>query len=147
MKQNNKQIEFSYYQLSLLSFLRESHPNKATDIAFIKARSQAAAEAYEEAFNSGSSLQECIDIAHNTLFEGLHFSKHDTIVNVLWNEFSADVSVDEAKETAIRLQPLLEGLFSKYDLSDKFGYSPEYQSLYTEIVGTLQIKLEEDGSL
>ena len=31
-------IRFSYYELSLLSFLRESHPEKAGDISFIKER-------------------------------------------------------------------------------------------------------------
>ena len=31
-------IHFSYYELSLLSFLRESHPEKADDIPFIKER-------------------------------------------------------------------------------------------------------------
>ena len=140
-------INFSYYELSLLSFLRESHPDKVKDKVFIKARADVAATAYEEAFNSGADIAECTEIAQRTLFEGLHFSKHDTIVNVLWNEFSAEVPAEEGKEIAIRLQPFLEEIFSKYDLSDTFGYSPEYQSLYTEIVGTLQQKLEEDGNL
>ncbi len=140
-------IDFSFYQLSLLSYIKESHPCIANDMAFVKNRAEMAAQTYENAFKEGYNIQECIDVAHKALFEGLHFSKHDTIVKVLWNEFSAEVSVDKAKETAIRLQPLLEGLFSKYDISDKFGSSPEYQSLYTELVGTLQIKLEEDGNL
>ena len=63
-------IRFSYYELSLLSFLRESHPEKADDIPFVKERAAAASEAY-----------------------------------------------------------------------------PEYNSLYTEITGFVQLKLEEDGKL
>lgn len=106
-----------------------------------------AAEAYGDAFNDGYSVPECVDIANRTLYAGLHFSKHDTIVSVLWNEFSAEVPAEQAKETAIRLQPLLKELFAKYELSDSFGYSPEYQSLYTEITGLLQQKLEDDGCL
>lgn len=35
-------IHFSYYELSLLSFLRESHPELADDIPFVKERAEAA---------------------------------------------------------------------------------------------------------
>ena len=78
-------IHFSYYELSLLSFLRESHPEKADDIPFIKERAAAASEAYAEAFDTGASLAERIGIANKTLYAGLHFSRHDTISSVLWN--------------------------------------------------------------
>ena len=103
-------IHFSYYELSLLSFLRESHPEKADDIPFIKERAAAASEAYTEAFDAGLPITECIGIANKTLYAGLHFSRHDTI-------------------------------------SDEFAYMPEYNSLYTEITGFVQLKLEEDGKL
>lgn len=101
-------IHFSYYELSLLSFLRESHPEKADDIPFIKERAAAASEAYTEAFDAGLPITECIGIANKTLYAGLHFSRHDTISSVLWNEFSAEVSLEAVRETAIRLRPLLE---------------------------------------
>lgn len=140
-------IQFSFYELSLLSFLRESHPDKSGDIDFIRTRGALAAEAYADAFDEEHSIPECADIANQTLYNGLHFSKHDTIVSALWNEFSAEVPADDAKMVATRIQPLLEELFTKYPLSDEFGYSPEYQSLYTEIVGVLQLKLEDDGCL
>ena len=154
-------IHFSYYELSLLSFLRESHPEKADDIPFIKERAAggtyhtlfkrdgapAASEAYTEAFDAGLPITECIGIANKTLYAGLHFSRHDTISSVLWNEFSAEVSLEAVRETAIRLRPLLEEVFAKYPISDEFAYMPEYNSLYTEITGFVQLKLEEDGKL
>ena len=121
-------IHFSYYELSLLSFLRESHPEKADDIPFIKERAAAASEAYTEAFDAGLPITECIGIAN-------------------WNEFSAEVSLEAVRETAIRLRPLLEEVFAKYPISDEFAYMPEYNSLYTEITGFVQLKLEEDGKL
>lgn len=80
-------IHFSYYELSLLSFLRESHPEKADDIPFIKERAAAASEAYTEAFDAGLPITECIGIANKTLYAGLHFSRHDTISSVLWKRF------------------------------------------------------------
>lgn len=136
-------IHFSYYELSLLSFLRESHPEKADDIPFVKERTTAASEA----FNAGLPIAECIGIANKTLYAGLHFSRHDTISSVLWNEFSAEVPLEAVRETAIRLRPSVEKVFSKYPISDKFAYTPEYNSLYTEITGFVQLKLEEDGKL
>ena len=144
-------IRFSYYELSLLSFLLESHPEKADDIPFVKERavaaSEAYAEAYAEAFDAGLPIAECIGIANKTLYAGLHFSPHDTISAVLWNEFSAEVPLEAVRETAIRLRPLLESIFAKYPISDEFAYMPEYNSLYTEITGFVQLKLEEDGKL
>lgn len=140
-------IGYSYYELSLLQFLRESHPERASDTLFIKTRAALAAEAYAEAFNEGTSVPECAEVANRTLYAGLHFSKHDTIVAVLWNEFSAEIPAEKAKAAAIRLQPMLEEVFQKYELSDRFDYAPEYPSLYTEITGTLQLKLEDDGCL
>ncbi|WP_028898402.1 DUF1896 family protein [Prevotella sp. HUN102] len=140
-------IHFSYYELSLLSFLRESHPELADDIPFVKERAETASQAYAEAFDNGISIAECIGIANKTLYAGLHFSRHDTISSVLWNEFSAEVPLEAVRETAIRLRPLLESIFAKYPISDEFAYMPEYNSLYTEITGFVQLKLEEDGKL
>lgn len=140
-------IQFSYYELSLLSFLKESHPDKANDTDFIQARAARASAAHADAFDAGHSLPECADIATQVLYEGLHFSKHDTIVSVLWNEFSSDVPPEKAKDIAIHLQPLMEEIFTKYPLSDTFGYSAWYISLYTELTGAIQLKLEEDGCL
>ena len=140
-------IRFSYYELSLLSFLRESHPDLADDIPFVKEGPEAASQAYTEAFDNGFSVAECIGIANKTLYAGLHFSRHDTISSVLWNEFSAEVPLEAVRETAIRLRPLLESIFAKYPISDEFAYMPEYDSLYTEITGFVQLKLEEDGKL
>ena len=38
--------ELSYYRLTLLSFLRESHPDLADDESFVATRSEQAAEAF-----------------------------------------------------------------------------------------------------
>lgn len=144
---NSDPIGFSYYHLSLLSFLRESHPEKLNHKIFIKQRSIMAAQAYAEAFDSGSTIDESINSAMQTLYQGLHFSRHDTIVNILMREFSREVDPAQAKERAIELFPYLKPYFNRYDIDDNFAYSGEYQSLYTELVGAIQIKLELDGRL
>ncbi len=147
MSQNNQHFEFSFYQLSLLSFLRESHPELAEQRTFIKGRASQAADAYANAFMEGLDTQQCQEIASRVLYAGLHFSRHDTIVNILWREFSANVKAEDARECAVRLAPLLDPIFKKYTLSDDFAYSTEYQSLTTELIGAIQLKLEEYGKL
>lgn len=140
-----QKINFSYYELSLLSFLKESHPELASDINFIKSRADKAAAAYADAFDNGYAIPSCVEIANEVLYAGLHFSKHDTIVTVLWNEFAGIVPEGNASEVAIRLLPLLSPVFKTYALSDEFAYSPEYQKLYTEITGEIQIIWERSG--
>ena len=80
--------ELSYYRLLLLSFLKESHPELAGDSDFIAARADSAAEEYSESVRSGSTHDAAAEAANQVLFAGLHFSKYDVIVTVLWNEFS-----------------------------------------------------------
>jgi len=142
MNSNNNIPDLSFYRLSLMDFLRESHPEKLSDNRFISARSEAAAETYVQAVLTGSTDTEADNLAHRVLFDGLHFSKHDTIVNILWNEFSNDVPEEDAKEFAIKLLPECESVFNKYPLSDDFIYEPEYDLLYTELTGTIAIYIE-----
>lgn len=145
MKQNNEPMEMSYYGLSLLSFLKESHPDKANDTTFVEARANLAAETYEKALLDGCVQLQAQEMANEVLFCGLHFSRHDTIINVLWNEFSDEVPQGDAFEMAIRLLPHLKDVFEKYPLSDDFAYTPEYEELYTELTGAILICFEKYG--
>ena len=49
-----------------------------------------------------------------------------------------------------RLAPLLlknkavQGVFAKYDLTDDFGASPEYEKLYTELTGIIVLLIEDN---
>ena len=45
--------ELSYFRLSLLSYLRDTHPDKATDQEFIAVRGDAAALGYSQAIKEG----------------------------------------------------------------------------------------------
>ena len=83
--------ELSYYRLTLLSYLRESHPERAADDAFVRARADLAAEAFSEAVKSGMDYDEAVRQADEVLFQDLHFSRLDTLITVLWNEFADEV--------------------------------------------------------
>lgn len=145
MNQNNKSVELSYYGLYLLSYLREHHPDKAHDTAFVEERADRAADVFEQARREGYPPEGAQELAMAALLEGLRFSEYDTIIEVLWNEFSEEVAQSDAPAVALRLLPCVEGIFTQYPLSDDFAYSPEYEQLYTELTGAVSIILEEDG--
>ncbi len=144
MKQNNNPLEISYYRLTLLSFLKECHPHLSSDNDFIKTRADEASEAYSNAIKEGLSQTEAEELANLALFKGLLFSRHDTIVNVLWNEFSGIVPQSEAKDYAIKILTQCEFLFLQYPISNEFMYSPEYEKLYNELTGFIDLWLEEN---
>ena len=48
MNDKNKSAEFSYYGLYLLKYLRENHPDRASDTDFIEERADHAADVYEQ---------------------------------------------------------------------------------------------------
>lgn len=143
--QENQPQELSYYRLSLLAFLRESHPELADDTDFIVSRGDSAAEAYSETVRSGQSHDVAAEVANEVLFANLHFSKYDTIVTILWNEFEDEVPQGSAKTLALQLLSVCEEVFAKYPLSDDFAFDPQFDSLYTELTGTILIWLDEYG--
>ena len=137
--QNNVLVDgLSYYGLSLLSFLQASHPDLASDSILIRSRADRAAEAYCQAIRNGESRSEADAQAAQVLYQGLHFSLYNTIVNILWDEFQDLVPEDEARNIARDILPHAAFLKREYDLNDDFDTSPEYQRFYTELVGTIQ---------
>lgn len=141
---NLEPAEMSYFRLNLLSYLREAHPDKANDLSFIAGRGDTAAEAYSEAVKSGLDHIQAAEIADEALFRGLHFSPYNVIVEILWNEFFDEVHPSEARIKAEELMPECRAVFARYNLSDDYAQTTEYRSLYTELVGTILILLENE---
>ena len=146
MKENNKQ-ELSYFRLKLRSYMSEHHPEKLHDTEFITTRADMALTAYCDAVAQGFSYLEAESIASEVLYQGLHFSKYDTLVSVLENEFEKELPSPLPE----RLAPMLlknkavQSVFNKYELTDDFGASPEYEKLYTELTGTIVLIIEVNG--
>ena len=143
MKKNIDSVKLSYYRLTLQSFLKESHPELADDAEFIASRGDLAAQTYSQALLDGHSHDQAEALSNEVLYKGLYFSKHDTIVNVLWNEFNLEVPQGSAKDMAQILLAFCEDVFAKYPISDEFAYEPEFNQLYTELTGTIVIWMEE----
>lgn len=143
MKPKNNLKELSYYGLLLRSYLKESHPDKANDIKFIKSRADIAAESYSNAIKEGYSHDRASEMASQALYTDLLFSKLDTIRNILWEEFSY-LSESEVNKKTLKLLPLCEEVFADYVLHDEFAYSSEYNQLYTELIGQIDLLEDED---
>jgi len=144
-KQQTTYEELSYYGLSLLSYLRGSHPTLADDSSFIAEHADRAAEAYSEAIRTGATHPEAEAAASEDLYRGLHFSVYDTLVHILWDEFASEVPEEAARAVALRLLtlPAFRDVLAKYDFTDDFAATPEYERFYTELTGTVQILLED----
>ena len=144
MNKKIEPVELSYYRLSLQSFLQDSHPELANDSEFIASRGDLAVQTYAQSIKNGQSHNHAEALASEVLYNGLYFSKHDTIVNVLWNEFYVEVPQGSAKNLAQKLLVFCESIFAKYPISDDFAYEPEFNLLYTELTGTIVIWMEEN---
>jgi hypothetical protein len=131
--------------LLLTDFLRASFPELTDDNKFIAARSEAAVETYEQAVLNGSNPIEAEEQASVVLFQGLDFSKHDTLITILWNEFSSIIPESKAKEMAVLLLPECETVFAQYPLSDDFAGSSLFELLYTELTGAISLYLAKYG--
>jgi hypothetical protein len=142
---DTQQKDLSYFRLRLQELLNTSFPEKANDIKFINQRSSWASTAYEGSFQSGNDIERCTEIANYILFEGLHFSKFDTVFQVVCNEFDTLMADEELQPFALKMFRACEPIFSNYALTDDFAYGYEFEHLYTEITGTIAIWITENG--
>ena len=139
--------ELSYFRLKLTAYLHNHQPDLVDDATLVSSRSDAALTAYCDAVAQGFSHTEAESIASNVLFEGLHFSKYDTLVSVLENEFETELPSPLPE----RLAPILlknkavQRVFANYHLTDDFAASSQYEGLYTELTGTIVLIIEQNN--
>ena len=139
--------ELSYFRLKLENYLSEHFPELLGDKPFITARADEALSTYCDAVAQDFSHPEAESMASEVLHRGLHFSKYDTLVSVLENEFEKELPSPLPE----RLSPILlknkavQSVFDKYELTDDFGANPEYEKLYTELTGTIVLLIEVNG--
>ena len=146
---NNKTIqetELSYYGLYLLNYLKEHRFVEAKDLSFVQSRADHAAEVYEQARREGYSADGAQELAMADLVRGLHYPKYTLLMEVLEREFDSEVPETKRAAFAEKLLPLIDNVFSIYDLTDDFfAQSPEYDLLYSELTGAVILYLEEYG--
>ena len=147
MKQNKKTVpaELSYYGLYLLDYLRKYHPDKVSDADLIAEREEAATTTFEKERRTGGTVEEhAHEEAMRVLLHGLHFSPYALLREVVENEFADKVAESGREAFCRKLYPYLTNLFADYDTSDDtFALSPAHDLLYTELVGTVMLYLED----
>lgn len=146
MKQNNKQ-ELSYFRLKLRSYMSEHHLERLQDTEFITTRADMALTVYCDAVAQGFSHPEAESMASDVLYQGLHFSKYDTLVSVLENEFERELPAPLPEKLAPILlsNEAVQATFDKFGLTDTFAASEQYDRLYTELTGTIVLFIESNN--
>lgn len=147
MKTDNSKKELSYFRLKLESYMSEHHPERLGDKGFITARADMALTAYCDAVAQGFNHLEAERIASEVLFSGLHFSKYDTLVSVLENEFERELPAPLPKRLALILirNKAMQAIFDGYELTDDFFATEQYDKLYTELTGTIVLLIESNN--
>ena len=146
MKQNN-QKELSYFRLKLESYMRDHHPERLGETEFITARADMALTAYCNTVAQGFTHPEAESMASEVLYQGLHFSKYDTLVSVLENEFDKELPAPLPQ----RLAPILlsnkavQATFAKFGLTDELASDKQYDRLYPELTGTVVLLIESNN--
>ena len=138
--------ELSYFRLKLTAYLHDHQPELVDDATLVSSRSDAALTTYCDAVVQGFSHPEAESIASNVLFEGLHFSKYDTLVSVLENEFEAELPSPLPEKLALILlrNKAVQRVFANYHLTDDFAANTQYEDLYTELTGTIVLIIEQN---
>jgi len=142
---NTEKRDVDYFRLRLQELLITSFPELAGDTELVVERAKEAAFAYEEAFRSGNNIEMCNEIADFILFEGFHFSRFDTVFQVVCHEFDTLMADEELRPFAMKMLAVCEPVFMNYALSDDFAYLTDFDLLYTELTGTIQIWIEDHG--
>ena len=145
MKSTEKK-ELSYFRLKMETYLNEHFPEMSGNNPFITARSDEALTAYCDAVAQGFSHPEAESMASEVLYQGLHFSRYDTLVSVLEREFEQELPspLPERLAPILLKNKAIQSVFAKYDLTDDFEASPEYEHLYTELTGTIVLLIESN---
>ena len=146
MKQKNKK-EVSFFRLKLESYMSEHHPERLGDKEFITARADMALTAYCDAVAQGFNHLEAESMASEVLFSGLHFSKYDTLVSVLEDEFERELPAPLPERLSLLLlaNKAVQATFAKYYLTDAFTASGLYDRLYTELTVTIVLLIESNN--
>lgn len=145
-KQNNKQ-ELSYFRLKLRSYMSEHQPERLKDTEFITARADMALTAYCDAVAQGFTHPEAESMASEVLYQGLHFSKYDTLISVLENEFERELPAPLPERLALILlsNNAVQATFDKFGLTDTLASDEQYDRLYTELTGTIVLLIESNN--
>ncbi|MCA6067960.1 DUF1896 domain-containing protein [Chryseobacterium sp. RG1] len=129
--------DISYYRERLQNLLNNSFPELVHDTVLVDQRSKQAKIVYDGAIKSGCSIEQSEFYADHILFEKLHFSKFETVLSIVSKNFANLMRYDELEPFSMKMLELCTPLFDKYELSDDFAYTYDYDKLYMEITTSI----------
>lgn len=132
-----------YLRKRLSEFIRERHPRLFRSRKFIEERSNKAAAAYRKALEEGDDATSAALRAEAVLFQGLIFSRFDTLRCILATEFPM-IPLSQQRSLAIELEPLYEDIFSRYTLDDDLVNRSEYNHLLAELIEALKLYFQQN---
>ena len=136
--------ELSYFETTLLLYLKESHPHIAGDKELVQMRADEAAGSYERAIRDGLSVTQALELADTVLYQDLRFSRFDTVFEVV-SEWFPEIRPGRRTAFCLKLLSFTEVVFSKYPIDDRFETSPSYRTLTIELTGFIHSYIEEYG--
>ena len=116
--------ELSYFETTLLLYLKESYPHIVDDKTLVRAQA--------------------LQLAEAVLYQDLRFSKFDTIFEVV-SEWFPEVRPERRTDFCLKVLSPAETVFSKYPIDDRFESSPSYHTLTVELTGFIQFYIEQYG--
>ena len=127
--------------------MSEYHSERLQDTEFITVRADLALTAYCDAVAQGFTHPEAESMASEVLYQGLHFSKFDTLVSVLENEFERELPAPLPERLALILlsNNAVQATFDKFGLTDTLASDEQYDRLYTELTGTIVLLIESNN--
>lgn len=148
MKKRKQPTDLSYYGLYLQRYLMENHFRQASDMDFIQERAMLAAEVFEHSRREGCSVFGSQELAMQELTRGLHLSPYSMLHTVVEQEFEREIPVPRREAFTARLLPLLDSVFSIYDIGDEdFESGEDYENLYAELTGAVALYIRDYGSI
>ena len=138
-------LEHSVFAARLTEHIMTRHPEKMMDNAFITERAVQAAKAFENASFTGMSVEESMNEANRTLFQGLLFSPYMMVREVVLNELDYHEDDEELDEFTMQMLDMVTPVIQTHQPNDDFQGSQEYAVLYDEIKDTINQYLIRNG--
>lgn len=139
---NDHAADTEYYRRRLEAFLQERHPRLVHARQLIETRSRAAASLYRESVAAGEDMLRAATRANALLYEGLIFSKFDTLCCLLSIDYPL-VPPEKQRSLAMELEKRFTGIFDRYNLDDGIYGREEYRYLLAELSAALRLYLEQ----
>ena len=136
--------DLSYFETTLLLYLKESHPHIAGDKEVVRMRADEAAGSYERAIRDGLSVRQALELADTVLYQDLRFSRFDTVFDAV-SEWFPEVRPERRTDFCLKVLSPAEAVFGKYSIDDRFESSPACHTLTVELTGFIQSYIERYG--